>query len=157
MKAPIASPTFTGTVSGITKAMVGLGSVDNTTDADKPVSTAMQAALDLKANLTGATFTGDVVAPNFNSNSDRNLKENISKIETASDIIAQLDGVSFTWKDSGVKTFGFIAQEVEEIIPELIGKNDELGTLTVNYQGIIPFLVEALKEQAARIAVLESK
>ena len=157
LKAPLASPTFTGTVSGITKAMVGLGSVDNTTDADKPVSTAMQAALDLKANLTGATFTGDVVAPNFNSNSDRNLKENISKIETASDIIAQLDGVSFTWKDSGVKTFGFIAQEVEEIIPELIGKNDELGTLTVNYQGIIPFLVEALKEQAARIAVLESK
>ena len=157
LKAPLASPTFTGTVSGITKAMVGLGSVDNTTDAAKPVSTAMQAALDLKANLTGATFTGDVVAPNFNSNSDRNLKENISKIETASDIIAQLDGVSFTWKDSGVKTFGFIAQEVEEIIPELIGKNDELGTLTVNYQGIIPFLVEALKEQAARIAVLESK
>ena len=157
LKAPLASPTFTGTVSGITKAMVGLGSVDNTADTDKPVSSATTTALNLKANLTGATFSGDVVAPNFNSNSDRNLKENISKIETASDIIAQLDGVSFTWKDSGVKTFGFIAQEVEEIIPELIGKNDELGTLTVNYQGIIPFLVEALKEQAARIAVLESK
>ena len=57
-KAPLASPTFTGTVSGITKAMVGLGSVDNTSDANKPVSVATQAALNLKANLSGATFTG---------------------------------------------------------------------------------------------------
>lgn len=60
-KAPIASPTFTGTVSGVTKAMVGLGNVDNTTDAGKPISTATQSALDLKANLAGATFNGNVV------------------------------------------------------------------------------------------------
>ena len=60
-KAPIASPTFTGTVSGVTKAMVGLGDVDNTTDAGKPISTATQSALDLKANLAGATFNGNVV------------------------------------------------------------------------------------------------
>jgi hypothetical protein len=59
-KAPIASPTFTGTVSGITKSMVGLGNVDNTADADKPVSTATQTALDAKASLSGATFTGAV-------------------------------------------------------------------------------------------------
>ena len=61
LKAPIADPTFTGTVSGVTASMVGLGSVDNTADADKPVSTATQAALDLKANLSGATFGGSVV------------------------------------------------------------------------------------------------
>lgn len=60
LKAPLASPTFTGTVGGITKAMVGLGSVDNTADASKPVSTAQQAALDLKANLASPTFTGTV-------------------------------------------------------------------------------------------------
>jgi hypothetical protein len=58
--APIASPTFTGTVSGVTKSMVGLGNVDNTSDANKPVSTATQTALDLKANLAGPTFTGTV-------------------------------------------------------------------------------------------------
>jgi hypothetical protein len=51
-KAPIASPTFTGTVSGIDKTMVGLGNVDNTTDALKPISTATQNALDLKLNLS---------------------------------------------------------------------------------------------------------
>ena len=73
LKAPIASPTFTGTVSGITKTMVGLGNADNTSDASKPVSTAAQTALDLKAsssdvtnglalkaNLASPTFTGTV-------------------------------------------------------------------------------------------------
>jgi len=51
-KAPIASPTFTGTVSGIDKTMVGLGNVNNTTDANKPVSTATQTELNLKLNLS---------------------------------------------------------------------------------------------------------
>jgi len=62
-KAPIASPTFTGTVAGITKTMVGLGNVDNTTDANKPVSTATQTALDLKAPIASPTFTGTVTVP----------------------------------------------------------------------------------------------
>lgn len=60
LKAPLASPTFTGTVSGITKAMVGLSNVDNTFDTAKPVSTAQQTALDLKAPLASPTFTGTV-------------------------------------------------------------------------------------------------
>lgn len=59
-KAPTADPTFTGTVSGVTKSHVGLGNVDNTSDANKPISTATQTALDAKASLSGATFTGDV-------------------------------------------------------------------------------------------------
>lgn len=57
-KAPSANPTFTGTVSGITKTMVGLANVDNTSDANKPISTATQSALDLKAPLSSPTFTG---------------------------------------------------------------------------------------------------
>lgn len=57
-KAPIDSPTFTGTVSGITKSMVGLGNVDNTSDINKPVSTAQQAALDTKLDLAGGDMTG---------------------------------------------------------------------------------------------------
>ena len=56
-KAPLASPTFTGTVSGITKSMVGLGNVDNTTDLLKPISTATQTALDAKLATTTATST----------------------------------------------------------------------------------------------------
>ena len=59
-KAPTANPTFTGTVAGVTKTHVGLGNVDNTTDANKPVSTAQQTALNLKANIASPTFTGTV-------------------------------------------------------------------------------------------------
>jgi hypothetical protein len=68
--APISFPTFTGTVSGITKAMVGLGNVDNTSDADKPVSTATQTALDLKANLAGPTLTGTTTTADLVVNGD---------------------------------------------------------------------------------------
>ena len=60
LKANLASPTFTGTVSGITSTMVGLGNVDNTSDANKPVSTATTTALALKAPLASPTFTGTV-------------------------------------------------------------------------------------------------
>jgi hypothetical protein len=63
LKADLASPTFTGTVSGITKSMVGLGSVDNTADADKPVSSATTTALGLKANLASPALTGTPTAP----------------------------------------------------------------------------------------------
>ena len=50
LKAPIKRPTFTGTVSGITKHMIGLGNVNNSTDLNKPISNATQTALNLKAN-----------------------------------------------------------------------------------------------------------
>jgi hypothetical protein len=60
LKAPLASPTFTGTVSGITATMVGLSNVDNTSDVNKPVSTATQTALNLKAPIASPTFTGTV-------------------------------------------------------------------------------------------------
>ena len=59
-KAPLESPTFTGTVAGITKSMIGLTNVTDTNDANKPISIATQTALDLKANLDGPTFTGTV-------------------------------------------------------------------------------------------------
>ena len=52
LKAPINNPAFTGTVTGITKAMVDLGNVDNTSDVNKPVSLATQTALDLKENAS---------------------------------------------------------------------------------------------------------
>lgn len=64
-KAPINSPTFTGTVGGITKAMVGLDNVDNTADADKPISTATQTALEAKAPVESPTFTGAVEVPTW--------------------------------------------------------------------------------------------
>jgi hypothetical protein len=66
LKAPISSPTFTGTVSGIDKTMVGLANVDNTTDANKPISTATQTALDTKLNSSTASSTyAPIASPTF--------------------------------------------------------------------------------------------
>jgi hypothetical protein len=62
LKAPIASPAFTGIVSGISKSMVGLGNVDNTADLIKPISILTQNALNLKAPLASPTFTGTPLA-----------------------------------------------------------------------------------------------
>ena len=55
LKAPLASPTFTGTVAGVTKTHVGLANVDNTSDANKPVSSATQTVLDTKASNSDLT------------------------------------------------------------------------------------------------------
>jgi len=65
LKAPLASPTFTGLVSGVTKSMVGLGNVDNTSDANKPISTATQTALDLKATQTALELKAPLASPTF--------------------------------------------------------------------------------------------
>jgi hypothetical protein len=59
-KATIVDPTFSGTVNGITKSMVGLSNVDNTSDINKPISVATQNALGLKAPLINPTFVGTV-------------------------------------------------------------------------------------------------
>ena len=67
LKANLDSPAFTGTITGITKAMVGLDNVDNTTDLLKPISSAMQTALNLKANLASPAFTGILTAPTVNA------------------------------------------------------------------------------------------
>ena len=84
-KAPLASPTFTGTVAGINKTMVGLANVDNTSDANKPVSTATQTALDLKSNIS------DVSSPKTVSGASYTLEltdstKTIVTTETSGDV-----------------------------------------------------------------------
>ena len=88
--APIASPTFTGTVSGITKSMIDLSNVDNTSDINKPISTATQSALDLKANIASPNFTGTttMVAATISNNmivlGDISLNGNLSAVTLSS-------------------------------------------------------------------------
>ena len=109
LKAPLASPTFTGTVSGITSTMVGLGNVDNTTDANKPVSTATQTALDLKAPKADPTFTGTVSGVtkthvglgNVDNTSDAS-KPVSTATQTALDLKANLESPTFTGTVSGI-------------------------------------------------------
>ena len=74
LKAPLASPTFTGTVTGITKTMVGLSNVDNTNDVNKPVSLATQTALDLKVDKV----IGKMLSSNDYTNSEKTKLASIS-------------------------------------------------------------------------------
>ena len=77
-KAPIASPTFTGTVSGITKAMVGLGNADNTTDAAKPISTATQTALNGKSDSGHVHSAATTTVSGFMSSTDKTKLDGIA-------------------------------------------------------------------------------
>ena len=91
--APLASPTFTGTVSGVTKSHVGLGNVDNTTDANKPVSTAQQTALDLKAPLSSPDLTGTPTAPTATAGTATTQIATTSFVGTAvSNLVASAPG-----------------------------------------------------------------
>jgi len=106
-------------------------------------------------DVTGATFTGDVSAPNFNTTSDSQLKDNIKQINSALDKVDSIRGVTFNWKDNGKASMGVIAQEVEEIAPEVVSEVD--GYKAVNYDGLIGLLIESIKELKQEIEDLKSK
>ncbi len=143
----------TGDVS-LSKADVGLGNVNNTSDASKPVSTAAQAALNAKASLSGATFTGTITAPNFVSSSDVRLKSNIETIGEALDILQHLRGVRYT--SEGRRQIGVIAQETELHLPEVVFETED-GIKRVAYGNITGLLIEAIKDLSARIIQLETE
>jgi len=75
---------------------------------------------------------------------------------SASDRILQLEGIKYNFKEDRDKMIwhGFSAQEVKDIIPELVFQDEE-GIYSMNYVGLIPYLVEALKEQEDRIQRIE--
>jgi hypothetical protein len=100
--------------------------------------------------------TGTTYSTVFQSLSDVNQKDNINTINNSIDIINQLKGVEFTWKDTGNKSSGVIAQEIEQVLPHLVsvGQNNQK---TVNYDGIIAYLIESIKELSEKVKHLESK
>jgi len=102
---------------------------------------------DITVNLN---VTGDVSAANYTSTSDERLKENIRPLENALEIVKQLEGVRFNWKENGNEAVGFTAQQVEPILPEVIN-TDVNGNKTVNYSVIVSVLVEAIKELSDRL------
>ena len=107
---------------------------------------------------TSLTVVGDVIA--YGSPSDIRLKENIKPIESALDKVSKLQGVTFNWKKSDSildikEDVGFIAQDVQKVIPELVRENKD-GMLSMRHQGIAPILLEAIKELKAEIEELKS-
>ena len=120
------------------------------------------AYMELEASSTGGgdlTVKGDVIA--YGAPSDKKYKENIRPIESALDKAMQLQGVTFDWKDNDSildikEDIGFIAQDVEKVLPELVRENKK-GNLSLRYQGITPILLEAIKELKAEIEELKKQ
>ena len=94
--------------------------------------------------------------------SDKRLKENIVEIKEGLSIINQLRPVKFDWKDDSPfahlypTEYGLIAQEVEKIIPEIVGtmKQDYKG---INYESLVPLLISSIIELTKRVKKLEDK
>lgn len=105
----------------------------------------------------GISATGDVVA--FAS-SDRRLKDNITSIKNPLEKINKIGGYSFTWNSNqdtySGNDYGVVAQEIEEIFPELV-RNRDNGYKAVKYEKLIPLLIESIKELNKEVELLKLK
>jgi hypothetical protein len=96
--------------------------------------------------------------------SDRRFKENIETIESPLEKIQSIQGVSFEWKKSEYEEkgfpagrhFGVIAQEVEEVLPEIVKEGPD-GDKAVSYTELVPILTEAIKQQQQQIEDLQQE
>lgn len=139
---------FTGssaltTVSGfiVSGSKVGIN-LDETDDL--PITYQLEVSGSIKAS--GTVIQG----------SDKRLKENILPIGFALDKIEQIQGVNYNLIGQNETQAGFVAQDIENIIPEVVSE-DNNGYLGVNYSGVIPYLVESIKELKAEIDELKSR
>jgi hypothetical protein len=110
-----------------------------------------------------AHFDQDVIA--FSTTpSDIRLKKNFTKIENGLDVVSKLEGHTFNWKKGGDRlSAGFKAQEVEKILPHLVDEkklplkaDDDKEYKILRYEEMIPYLVEAIKEQQEEIELLKA-
>ena len=97
----------------------------------------------------------DVYAYSTSVGSDIKLKKNITDTKYGLSDVLKLRGVDFDWKEKrdGRHDIGVIAQEVKEVIPEVVREVDDFegGTyLTVDYSKLVPVLIEAIKELSER-------
>ena len=103
----------------------------------------------LQFNGTNLTCAGTVTA-----NSDERLKKNIETITDALHKVKSLRGVEYDHKNTGDHCLGLIAQEVEQVIPQVVYE-DAQGTKSVAYQNIVALLIEAVKDQQRQIDELK--
>ena len=121
------------------------------------IGTAPDATYELK--IAGdIAASGDIVAY---YTSDKRLKDNIQPIENALDRVNQLGGYTFDWNEELQKArkghdIGVIAQEVQSTFPEVVVEREN-GYLGVDYQKLVPVLIEAIKELSAKVKELENK
>lgn len=107
--------------------------------------------------LSFSPSSGTLNAVIFNSLSDEQAKTDVTIIEKAIDKLEHINGVSFEWKATGEKGIGVIAQNLETVFPELVKLNEESGLKSVNYDGLVGVLIQAIKELNIKVNELESQ
>ena len=107
--------------------------------------------------ITGSemVLSGIATASEFDALSDINYKKNIKTVENGLDKIVSLRGVSYDWKQSDRPSYGVIAQELEEVLPELVHGGFGDDPKTVNYNGIIGVMIESIKELKQEVETLK--
>ncbi|MBV8327797.1 tail fiber domain-containing protein [Chryseobacterium sp.] len=106
---------------------------------------------------------GTVKASAVDYNSDERLKQNITEIKSSGKILSQLRPVSYFWNETGKKKggnsqlqYGLIAQEVEKALPNIVNTDHE-GYKSVNYNELIPLLIQTVQEQSKKIEELQKE
>jgi hypothetical protein len=129
--------------------------IDNTGSSHKFYAGTSTTTSDLLFEVNGlgnAWLKGTLVEA-----SDMRLKKNIQPLSGTISKINQLNGYSYNWKDDNADPsiqIGLLAQEIQKVYPQLV-KENEKGTLSVNYMGMVPVLLEAIKEQQQQIEELK--
>jgi hypothetical protein len=103
---------------------------------------------------------GDIIAFSTTTSSDKRLKKNIKPITNALDIVEKLQGVHFDWKKDDEKSLGYIAQDVEKVLPEMVKEHEHFGNgeyKTVNYAAMVSIMGEAIKELKAEVEELKKQ
>ena len=134
------------------------------TNSDTAFSTANTAFV--IGNGVGASTTSDAFKVMFNGkttvgddlevkgsvlvSSDARLKANIVSLGATLAKLLLIDGKSYTMKKDGKQKIGVLAQDIQKVFPELVSTDDR-DMLAVNYQGLVPVLINALKEQDAKM------
>lgn len=107
-------------------------------------------------SITGnLTVNGTLSATDLVETSSIKFKDNVQPLVDPMTKISALQGVSYNWKETGVADIGFIAEEVEKIIPEIVSRNDAGEVSGMNYGKLTALLVEAIKIQQMQIAELQ--
>ena len=101
--------------------------------------------------------TGQLNATVFNSLSDASLKTNVDDIRDSKTIVESLKPVSFDWKDTGQHSFGLIAQEVEQVLPDIVSTNPDTGIKSVSYMQLIPFLIAEIQALRQEVKLLKER
>ena len=151
--------------SGVTDNSVVLGNSDVTAvymgeDSGATVYAAgLRTASNAVLTLSGddATFADDlIVSGDVVVSSDARLKLNIVSLGSTLSRLLLIDGKSYKMKKNGKQKIGVLAQDIEKVFPELVSV-DENEMLAVNYQGLVPVLINALKEQDIKMSQQQSE